>query len=146
MYWCVLVCAGAPAVVLIEDPFDQDDWEGLGATGVELGWNWAGTRGNWFRTGLYWCVLVCAGLYWCVLVCTGVYWCAPAVVSIEDPFDQDDWEGWRRFVAQVPIQVVGDDLTVTNPRRIQRAAELGACNCLLLKVNQIGSVAEAVRA
>ncbi|NXT53653.1 ENOB enolase, partial [Pluvianellus socialis] len=68
------------------------------------------------------------------------------VVSIEDPFDQDDWEGWRRFLGQVTIQVVGDDLTVTNPRRIQRAAELGACNCLLLKVNQIGSVTEAIQA
>ncbi|KAK2512429.1 hypothetical protein Q9966_016375 [Columba livia] len=42
------------------------------------------------------------------------------VVSIEDPFDQDDWEGWRRFLGQVGIQVVGDDLTVTNPKRIQR--------------------------
>ncbi|NWZ60676.1 ENOB enolase, partial [Haliaeetus albicilla] len=68
------------------------------------------------------------------------------VVSIEDPFDQDDWEGWQRFLAQVDIQVVGDDLTVTNPRRIQRAAELHACNCLLLKVNQIGSVTESIQA
>ncbi|NXE58291.1 ENOB enolase, partial [Casuarius casuarius] len=68
------------------------------------------------------------------------------VVSIEDPFDQDDWEAWQRFVAQVGVQVVGDDLTVTNPRRIQRAAELRACNCLLLKVNQIGSVTESIQA
>ncbi|NXJ58822.1 ENOB enolase, partial [Spizaetus tyrannus] len=68
------------------------------------------------------------------------------VVSIEDPFDQDDWEGWQRFLGQVDIQVVGDDLTVTNPRRIQRAAELRACNCLLLKVNQIGSVTESIQA
>uniref|UniRef100_A0A8B9QC62 Beta-enolase n=1 Tax=Apteryx owenii TaxID=8824 RepID=A0A8B9QC62_APTOW len=70
----------------------------------------------------------------------------PTVVSIEDPFDQDDWEGWQRFLAQVGIQVVGDDLTVTNPKRIQRAAELRACNCLLLKVNQIGSVTESIQA
>lgn len=44
------------------------------------------------------------------------------------------------------LQVVGDDLTVTNPRRIQRAVEDKACNCLLLKVNQIGSVTEAIKA
>lgn len=44
------------------------------------------------------------------------------------------------------LQVVGDDLTVTNPRRIQRAVEEKACNCLLLKVNQIGSVTEAIKA
>ncbi|NWU87793.1 ENOB enolase, partial [Onychorhynchus coronatus] len=68
------------------------------------------------------------------------------VVSIEDPFDQDDWEGWKSFLTQVDIQVVGDDLTVTNPKRIARAAELKACNCLLLKVNQIGSVTESIQA
>jgi len=70
----------------------------------------------------------------------------PSVVSIEDPFDQDDWEAWSRLTAQVGIQVVGDDLTVTNPKRIERAAEERACNCLLLKVNQIGSVTEAIQA
>uniref|UniRef100_A0A7N8XUN8 phosphopyruvate hydratase n=1 Tax=Mastacembelus armatus TaxID=205130 RepID=A0A7N8XUN8_9TELE len=68
------------------------------------------------------------------------------VVSIEDPFDQDDWEAWSRLTAQVGIQVVGDDLTVTNPKRIEKAAEERACNCLLLKVNQIGSVTEAIQA
>uniref|UniRef100_A0AAQ4RUK4 phosphopyruvate hydratase n=1 Tax=Gasterosteus aculeatus aculeatus TaxID=481459 RepID=A0AAQ4RUK4_GASAC len=68
------------------------------------------------------------------------------VVSIEDPFDQDDWPAWSQFTASVGIQVVGDDLTVTNPRRIQRAVEDKACNCLLLKVNQIGSVTEAIKA
>uniref|UniRef100_A0A8D3AQ81 phosphopyruvate hydratase n=1 Tax=Scophthalmus maximus TaxID=52904 RepID=A0A8D3AQ81_SCOMX len=68
------------------------------------------------------------------------------VVSIEDPFDQDDWEGWSRLTARVGIQVVGDDLTVTNPKRIEKAAEERACNCLLLKVNQIGSVTEAIQA
>lgn len=69
-----------------------------------------------------------------------------SVVSIEDPFDQDDWEAWSRLTAQVGIQVVGDDLTVTNPKRIEKAAEERACNCLLLKVNQIGSVTEAIQA
>uniref|UniRef100_A0A672H108 phosphopyruvate hydratase n=1 Tax=Salarias fasciatus TaxID=181472 RepID=A0A672H108_SALFA len=68
------------------------------------------------------------------------------VVSIEDPFDQDDWEAWSLLTAQVGIQVVGDDLTVTNPKRIEKAAEERACNCLLLKVNQIGSVTEAIQA
>uniref|UniRef100_A0A6Q2XM64 phosphopyruvate hydratase n=1 Tax=Esox lucius TaxID=8010 RepID=A0A6Q2XM64_ESOLU len=68
------------------------------------------------------------------------------VVSIEDPFDQDDWAAWTRLTASVGIQVVGDDLTVTNPKRIEKAAEERACNCLLLKVNQIGSVTEAIQA
>ncbi|KAL4616774.1 gamma-enolase [Arapaima gigas] len=68
------------------------------------------------------------------------------VVSIEDPFDQDDWPAWSRLTASVGIQVVGDDLTVTNPRRIEKAVEERACNCLLLKVNQIGSVTEAIQA
>ncbi|XP_025049287.1 gamma-enolase isoform X2 [Alligator sinensis] len=68
------------------------------------------------------------------------------VVSIEDPFDQDDWAAWTKFTANVGIQIVGDDLTVTNPKRIERAVEEKACNCLLLKVNQIGSVTEAIQA
>ncbi|KAG5844772.1 hypothetical protein ANANG_G00166250 [Anguilla anguilla] len=68
------------------------------------------------------------------------------VQSIEDPFDQDDWEHWSQFTASVGIQIVGDDLTVTNPRRIQTAVEKKACNCLLLKVNQIGSVTESIQA
>ncbi|KAM6292160.1 gamma-enolase isoform 1-T1 [Porphyrio hochstetteri] len=68
------------------------------------------------------------------------------VVSIEDPFDQDDWEAWAKFTANVGIQIVGDDLTVTNPKRIERAVEEKACNCLLLKVNQIGSITEAIQA
>uniref|UniRef100_A0A8K9V608 Beta-enolase n=1 Tax=Oncorhynchus mykiss TaxID=8022 RepID=A0A8K9V608_ONCMY len=68
------------------------------------------------------------------------------VQSIEDPFDQDDWAAWSKFTAAVDIQVVGDDLTVTNPKRIQQAVEKKACNCLLLKVNQIGSVTESIKA
>ncbi|XP_017462000.1 PREDICTED: gamma-enolase-like, partial [Rhagoletis zephyria] len=68
------------------------------------------------------------------------------VVSIEDPFDQDDWAAWVAFTGSVSIQVVGDDLTVTNPKRIQTAVQKKACNCLLLKVNQIGTVSEAIKA
>ncbi|XP_028714285.1 alpha-enolase isoform X4 [Peromyscus leucopus] len=68
------------------------------------------------------------------------------VVSIEDPFDQDDWEAWKKFTASAGIQVVGDDLTVTNPKRIAKAVSEKSCNCLLLKVNQIGSVTESLQA
>uniref|UniRef100_A0A671TPJ0 phosphopyruvate hydratase n=1 Tax=Sparus aurata TaxID=8175 RepID=A0A671TPJ0_SPAAU len=68
------------------------------------------------------------------------------VVSIEDPFDQDDWEAWTNFTASTSIQVVGDDLTVTNPKRIAKGVAEKACNCLLLKVNQIGSVTESLQA
>lgn len=68
------------------------------------------------------------------------------VVSIEDPFDQDHWEAWTNITANTSIQIVGDDLTVTNPTRIQTAIDKKACNCLLLKVNQIGSVTESIRA
>ena len=68
------------------------------------------------------------------------------VVSIEDPFDQDDWQAWTNFTTSTSIQVVGDDLTVTNPKRIAKAVAEKACNCLLLKVNQIGSVTESLEA
>ncbi|KAH7646386.1 alpha-enolase [Dermatophagoides farinae] len=68
------------------------------------------------------------------------------IVSIEDPFDQDAWDDWTAFTSSVSCQVVGDDLTVTNPKRIQTAAEKKCCNCLLLKVNQIGTVSESIQA
>jgi len=66
------------------------------------------------------------------------------VISIEDAFEQDDWAAWSKFQSEVLIQLVGDDLTVTNTERIQQAIEKKACNCLLLKVNQIGSVSESI--
>ncbi|CDI97979.1 enolase [Echinococcus multilocularis] len=68
------------------------------------------------------------------------------VVSIEDPFDQDDWNAWINYTSEAGIQIVGDDLTVTNPVRVQKAIDTKACNALLLKVNQIGTVTEAIRA
>jgi len=68
------------------------------------------------------------------------------IVSIEDPFDQDDWNAWTALTADMKIQIVGDDLTVTNPKRVQQAIDKKACNCLLLKVNQIGSVTESIEA
>ncbi|XP_030747014.1 enolase-like [Sitophilus oryzae] len=68
------------------------------------------------------------------------------VVSIEDPFDQDDWGAWTTMTNCTDIQIVADDLTVTNPKRIQMAIDKNSSNCLLLKVNQIGTVTEAIRA
>jgi enolase len=68
------------------------------------------------------------------------------IVSIEDPFDQDDWEAWTHFTELSGIQIVGDDLTVTNPLRIKTAIEKKACNGLLLKVNQIGTISESIQA
>lgn len=70
------------------------------------------------------------------------------IVSIEDPFDQDDWEAYGQMVQEVgkDVQIVGDDLLVTNPKRIEYAKEHKAANALLLKVNQIGSISEAVTA
>ncbi|KER21325.1 hypothetical protein T265_10327 [Opisthorchis viverrini] len=68
------------------------------------------------------------------------------IVSIEDPFDQDDWGAFAKLTGETSIQIVGDDLTVTNPVRVQEAINKKACNCLLLKVNQIGSVSESIQA
>jgi len=69
-------------------------------------------------------------------------------VSIEDPFDQDDWDAYKAMMDAVgnDVQIVGDDLLVTNPTRIAKGLEVGACNALLLKVNQIGSISEAIQA
>ncbi|KAH0837868.1 Enolase [Lanmaoa asiatica] len=68
------------------------------------------------------------------------------IVSIEDPFDQDDWEAWSHFTKRSKVQIVGDDLTVTNPLRIRTAIEKKACNGLLLKINQIGTISESIQA
>ena len=68
------------------------------------------------------------------------------IVSIEDPFDQDDFENTGLLTGAGVCQVVGDDLLVTNPERVATAIEAKACNALLLKVNQIGSISEAIEA
>lgn len=70
------------------------------------------------------------------------------IVSIEDPFAEDDWEAWSHFFSKVSdkVQIVADDLTVTNPLRIATAIEKKAANALLLKVNQIGSLTESIKA
>jgi enolase len=70
------------------------------------------------------------------------------LVSIEDPLNEEDWEGWTKFTAQVgdKIQVVGDDLFVTNPKRLAKGIETKAANSLLVKVNQIGTLSETLDA
>merc|ERR1712217_974688 len=70
------------------------------------------------------------------------------IITIEDPFDQDDWAAWTKMTAAIgePTQIVGDDLTVTNVTRVQKAIDDKACNALLLKVNQIGTVSESINA
>lgn len=68
------------------------------------------------------------------------------IVSIEDPFAEDDWEAWSYFYKGSDFQIVGDDLTVTNPERIKIAIEKKCCNSLLLKVNQIGTLTESIQA
>ncbi|KAK4681789.1 phosphopyruvate hydratase [Podospora pseudoanserina] len=70
------------------------------------------------------------------------------IISIEDPFAEDDWEAWSYFYKTQgeSIQIVADDLTVTNPLRIKKAIELKASNALLLKVNQIGTLTESIQA
>ena len=68
------------------------------------------------------------------------------IVSIEDGLAQDDWEGWKIMTAQLgdKIQIMGDDLLVTNPKRIQKAIDEKTCNSLLVKLNQIGSLTETI--
>lgn len=70
------------------------------------------------------------------------------IVSIEDGFAEDDWEGWRHFTAQMgnKLQIVGDDIFVTNPERIQRGINEKTANSVLIKLNQIGSFTETVSA
>jgi len=70
------------------------------------------------------------------------------IVSIEDPFDQDHWDAYTEMVEMMgeKVQIVGDDLLVTNPKRIAYCKEHKAANALLLKVNQIGSITEAITA
>ena len=70
------------------------------------------------------------------------------MVSIEDPLDEDDWDGWKAMTDRMgsAVQLVGDDLFVTNPTRLSRGIESGTANALLVKVNQIGSLTETLDA
>ena len=66
------------------------------------------------------------------------------IVSIEDGLDEEDWEGWKKLTAKLGdrIQIVGDDLFVTNTKRLAKGIEMGVANSILIKVNQIGSLTE----
>jgi enolase len=70
------------------------------------------------------------------------------LVSIEDPLDEDDWDGWAAITNQLgsKVQLVGDDLFVTNPERLSRGIAAGTANAMLVKVNQIGSLTETLDA
>jgi enolase len=70
------------------------------------------------------------------------------IISIEDGLSEDDWEAWPKFVERLGdrLQIVGDDLTVTNTKRLSKAIELNAINSILIKVNQIGSLTETLDA
>ncbi|GMA40678.1 enolase 1 [Mobilicoccus caccae] len=70
------------------------------------------------------------------------------LVSIEDPLNEDDWDGWKSMTDRLgdKVQLVGDDLFVTNPERLSRGIETGTANALLVKVNQIGSLTETLDA
>ena len=68
------------------------------------------------------------------------------IVSIEDPFGEDDWDSWVEFTSREGhrVQIVGDDLYVTNPERLAHGIEIGASNAILIKLNQIGTVTETL--
>jgi enolase len=70
------------------------------------------------------------------------------IISIEDALDEEDWEGWQRLTSELgdKIQLVGDDLFVTNTERLQKGIKLGCGNSILIKLNQIGSVSETLEA
>ena len=70
------------------------------------------------------------------------------IISIEDGLDEEDWEGWQKMTAKIgnKVQLVGDDLFVTNTERLRKGIELGAGNSILIKLNQIGSVSETLEA
>jgi enolase len=70
------------------------------------------------------------------------------IISLEDPLDQDDWDGYVNLTKAVgnKVQIVGDDFFVTNTKRLAKGIEMGACNSILIKVNQIGTLTETIEA
>ncbi|MDI6591645.1 MAG: phosphopyruvate hydratase [Patescibacteria group bacterium] len=73
------------------------------------------------------------------------------IIGLEDPFSEEDWEGWRKLKSKIKNQkskvlIIGDDLTVTNPERIKLAFKRKACNAIILKPNQIGTLTETIEA
>jgi enolase len=80
--------------------------------------------------------------YWEKLVATY------PIISIEDGLAEEDWDGWKKLTERLgkKVQLVGDDLFVTNTKRLKKGIELGAANAILIKVNQIGSLTETLEA
>ena len=68
------------------------------------------------------------------------------IISIEDGLGETDWEGWKTLTKRLPVQLVGDDLFVTNTQRLKKGIEMGAGNSILIKVNQIGTLTETFEA
>ena len=70
------------------------------------------------------------------------------IISIEDGLAEDDWDGWKKLTKELgsKIQLVGDDLFVTNVKRLQKGIEMGVCNSILIKLNQIGTLTETLDA
>lgn len=70
------------------------------------------------------------------------------IISIEDPMDEEDWEGWKMITERLgqKVQLVGDDLFVTNTKRLQKGIDMGVANAILIKLNQIGTLTEAFEA
>ena len=70
----------------------------------------------------------------------------PSIITLEDPLHEDDWDNWPKITAKLgkKIPIIGDDLTVTNPKRLQKAVKLKAINSILIKLNQIGTLTETV--
>ena len=70
------------------------------------------------------------------------------IISIEDPMDEEDWDGWKLMTERLgkKVQLVGDDLFVTNTKRLQKGIDMGVANAILIKVNQIGTLTEAFEA
>ena len=69
-----------------------------------------------------------------------------SIYSIEDGLDEEDWEGWKKMTERIghKVQLVGDDLFVTNTERLKKGIEMGVANSILIKLNQIGSVSETL--
>lgn len=75
----------------------------------------------------------------------------PMIIGLEDPFSEDDWDGWEKINSELQsknqnLLIIGDDLLATNPKRIREAHERNACNAAIIKINQIGTVSEAIEA
>jgi enolase len=70
------------------------------------------------------------------------------IISLEDPLDQDDWDGYVNITKALgsKVQIVGDDFFVTNTKRLSKGIQMGACNSILIKVNQIGTLTETIEA